>query len=521
MIGDNGRVASTSDTHPLRISSVTAEVGRIGLTFCPGKKQLYAASGSWDRDLRLDLDVVENWGASALVCLLGSAELTYLQVDALPAEARSRGLDWFHLPIADGSVPDRMFESTWTYAGERLREMLERGESIVIFCKGGLGRTGTIAARLLVELGEQPESAIEQVRAARPNAIENDEQEEHVRSIQPVSNAMYRRRVLGCLLGGAVGDAFGYEVEFDRLEEIRGEHGPDGLQEPVLNKGKLVVSDDTQMTLFTLEGLLDAVDEDVPTIVEHTRLAYLDWLVTQSGAVPGHEIVGTLGVEPVLCVQRAPGNTCISALVSGGHGTPERPANDRKGCGGVMRVAPIGLIERFDSAAAFEVAARAAAITHTHPTGYLAAGHMAATVRELVGGLPIAESAENGLRLLEAWDGEDETVDAVRSALTLSVKRPASHFEAVASLGHGWVAEEALAIGLHAALVGSDFPDVLRIAANHDGDSDSTASIAAQLYGAEHGFSTLPHEWVSALDVYSPAMICIARLFQREALGHS
>ena len=77
----------------------------------------------------------------------------------------------------------------------------------------------------------------------------------------------------------------------------------------------------------------------------------------------------------------------MSALRSGGLGTPENAINDSKGCGGVMRVAPLGLLpDHLVASQAFQLGARAAAITHTHPTGYVAAGVLAATVRELMAG---------------------------------------------------------------------------------------------------------------------------------------
>jgi ADP-ribosyl-[dinitrogen reductase] hydrolase len=161
--------------------------------------------------------------------------------------------------------PDDIFETRWTYGGHRLRRRLARGERVVLHCMGGLGRTGTVAARLLVECGVAPEDAIGRVRVARPGAIEYSGQEEYVRRCAPVPRAgeplTHSDRVLGCLLGGAVGDAFGYAIEFAGLSEIHRRYGADGLREPLLSKaGRTQVSDDTQMTLFTLEACLDALD---------------------------------------------------------------------------------------------------------------------------------------------------------------------------------------------------------------------------------------------------------------------
>ncbi len=178
-------MSRTSQTDPLRIGEVSVPKagGAIGLTLCPGKKDPAAATGAWDRDLGTDLDAVADWGATAVVSLVEDHELSYLRVEALPLEVRRRGMVWLHLPIRDAGVPDRDFERLWFSAGADLRARLLAGERILVHCRGGLGRTGTIAARLLVEMGLAPEEAIRSVRWARPGAIENDLQEEYARAL--------------------------------------------------------------------------------------------------------------------------------------------------------------------------------------------------------------------------------------------------------------------------------------------------------------------------------------------------
>jgi ADP-ribosyl-[dinitrogen reductase] hydrolase len=158
----------TSITHPLRIDTVTVGPGRgrIGVTLCPGKYDPHAVTGSWDRDLALDLDAIRNWGASVIVTLVDDQELKLLRVSHLGDEVRRRGMSWFHLPIMDVSTPDEKFEHPWEAAGKKLRSMLESGADVVVHCRGGLGRAGTIAARLLVELGMDPTKAIAEVRTA-------------------------------------------------------------------------------------------------------------------------------------------------------------------------------------------------------------------------------------------------------------------------------------------------------------------------------------------------------------------
>ena len=175
----------TSISHPLQIAVVTAGAGfgRVGITFCPGKYDRHAMSGEWDRDLALDLDTIRTWGATAVVTLLEPKELTLLRVERLGEEILRRNMLWFHLPIVDVSIPDDRFEQEWDVAGEELRSILRRGLDVLVHCRGGLGRAGTIAARLLVELGTEPAKAIANVRAVRPGAIETRDQEEFVLGI--------------------------------------------------------------------------------------------------------------------------------------------------------------------------------------------------------------------------------------------------------------------------------------------------------------------------------------------------
>jgi ADP-ribosyl-[dinitrogen reductase] hydrolase len=137
----------------------------------------------WDRDLALDLDAIRDWGATAVVTLLEPHEFKLLGVERLGEEVKLREMLWFHLSIMDGSIPDRRFEQKWETTGEQLRSILCHRLDILIHCRGGLGRAGTISARLLVELGMTPSKAIASVRAARVGAIENRDQEDFVRSI--------------------------------------------------------------------------------------------------------------------------------------------------------------------------------------------------------------------------------------------------------------------------------------------------------------------------------------------------
>jgi ADP-ribosyl-[dinitrogen reductase] hydrolase len=219
-------MARTSRTHPLQIAEVRAAgaQGRIGITFCPGKVDPapFTPGGAWQRDLALDLDAIGAWGAAAVVTLVEEHELALLQVGALGREVVRRHMEWLHLPIRDVSAPGPDFEAEWALRSEGLRARLRDGFDVVVHCRGGLGRAGTIAARLLVELGADPVEAIGEVRYARsPYAIETAAQERHVlggRAVperQPeTTEAAARDRAVGAMLGLAVGDALGTTLEF-------------------------------------------------------------------------------------------------------------------------------------------------------------------------------------------------------------------------------------------------------------------------------------------------------------------
>jgi len=180
----------TSQTHPLQIACVRAGpgFGRIGITFCPGKHDRAAHSGVWARDLDADLDAIAAFGARLVVTLVEPHELSALKVPDLGAAVFAKHLDWRHLPIADYSTPDAIFERAWLTHGREIRALLRAGCDIVVHCKGGLGRAGMIAARLLAELGMDPSDAIKEVRRVRKGAIETPSQLALVRRTAPVED---------------------------------------------------------------------------------------------------------------------------------------------------------------------------------------------------------------------------------------------------------------------------------------------------------------------------------------------
>lgn len=179
-----GRRVSTSQSDPLQIASVEAPGGgRIGVTFCPGKKDPNGLSAIWDRDLALDLAAVRDWGATAWVCLMERREFDDMHVPNLAEAVAAAGLEFIHLPIVDLQPPGAEFEALWDGAGARLHARLDRGEAVLVHCRGGRGRAGTVAARLLIERGMPAEEAILRIREARPGAIETPPQLAYVRAL--------------------------------------------------------------------------------------------------------------------------------------------------------------------------------------------------------------------------------------------------------------------------------------------------------------------------------------------------
>ncbi|GAA1877527.1 ADP-ribosylglycohydrolase family protein [Asanoa iriomotensis] len=286
-------------------------------------------------------------------------------------------------------------------------------------------------------------------------------------------------------------------MEFLHTARIRDEYGPDGLTD--LLGDPALITDDTQMTLFTAEGLIRASVAGVepPAMVYQ---AHLRWLDTQRRPGPPDSADGWLAGHAFLYARRAPGNACMSGLSAGRMGTPASPANPHsKGCGAVMRSAPFGLDPRWTVSRAFDVAAECATQTHGHPSGFLAAGAFAAITHALVvGERDLPDAVEVALGLLRRQPKHDEVTTALERALALD---RAVTPERVETLGGGWIAEEALAIALYAALAHpTDVRRALLAATNHSGDSDSTAAIAGNLLGAWRGEEALPPDWVFRLE---------------------
>lgn len=341
-------------------------------------------------------------------------------------------------------------------------------------------------------------------------------------SIEPgaVAAPQLKSRIHGCLLGGALGDSLGYAVEFDSIEAIRRRFGPEGLTDLAALEDGSHFSDDTQMTLYTVDGLVEALEWANDGVGADANaclwLAYLRWLNTQGESVPPQAPLQPprwIDSNEVLRHRRAPGNACISGLATGEMGTVYRPVNpESKGCGTVMRSAPFGLIPHITSDAVYKLSADAAALTHGHPSARQSAGSFSLLIHRLVAGDSLAEAAAAvlaGVRDLK--DVAAELPERLEAAVRCAGRGVLSPEELVLQLGEGWVAEEAFAVGLYAVLAtapGADstlspeahFRAAVALAVNHSGDSDSTGSIAGNILGAFYGEECLPREWLDSLE---------------------
>ena len=313
-----------------------------------------------------------------------------------------------------------------------------------------------------------------------------------------------KNKILGSLIGGAIGDALGYQIEFKR-----------GIKEKEYTKyenGFGIISDDTQMTLFTANGLIwretrGAMRGITALPSDAVYEAYLDWLDTQNNTNKHNNKVSWIKDVKELNIPRAPGNTCISALSSGKKGTIENPINDSKGCGGIMRVAPVGLYMRNPEYVG-KFAAEVSAITHGHPLAIIPSYVFATMIYFILNeNLNVEESLNKAMvqykEKFNIYSKENNNYFEilVKKAIRLS-KENISDIDAINQLGEGRVAEETFAIAIYSCLKYQDsFEDAIICAVNHDGDSDSTGSVAGNIMGVYLGYNAIPKYYVDNLEL--------------------
>lgn len=446
------------------------------------------------------------------------------------------GTTYLRFPIPDCGVPQSI-ESV-----NRLLDKISDFEKMdgytYIHCWGGVGRTGTIVGCLKARELQQSGSGYDALtvlrnffrdmpKSAYRKTPETAEQEAFVRAFERnarCSNEARAARVKDCIRGslmaGAAGDALGYTVEFMSWQSILKRYGSKGITRFELDgNGKALVSDDTQMTLFTANGMLMGITRGYMRGIggkpeNYVDGAYLDWYYTQTGKKKDNWNndwhYTWLRDLPELAHRRAPGNTCLSACES--ILNHQEVKNNSKGCGGIMRVAPMALvsagyfvrgkhfysIEKMD-----EAGAETARVTHKHPLGFLPAAMLTHLLYKLVP-MPVEavrkEFGQLALETVNALDNiykdeftEDKRylADLTRMAVKLAANDK-SDAENIRLLGEGWTGEEAWAIALYCALRHMDsVEDAIIASVNHDGDSDSTGSICGNIMGAIYGYEAI------------------------------
>lgn len=319
----------------------------------------------------------------------------------------------------------------------------------------------------------------------------------------------------GSLVGGAVGDALGYEVEFMSLSVIRKKYGERGIVNFELDhNGVAEFSDDTQMSLFTAEGLLNAVSTEkyhCSDMLRYISEAYHCWYTTQT--MPPLKMSRCwLTHLAALWSKRAPGMTCMSALATCGP-----VVNNSKGCGGVMRVAPIGIYsgahsKLLDMVEAGLLSGMATDLTHKHPLSTLSSIALVILVSDLITHDKVDRNKfrfivlNRVLKLMELHGLKSEHFDLltqlINTALDLA-ETNVSDTDAIRQLGEGWVAEETLAIAIFSVMrYVDDFEKCIVCAVNHDGDSDSTGAVAGNIIGTILGYSAIPKKYLTTLELH-------------------
>lgn len=330
-------------------------------------------------------------------------------------------------------------------------------------------------------------------------------------------------RIRGSLIGGAIGDALGYPVEFIySYEEIQKRYGECGITRLDTNQhwlgedeqvGKAVVSDDTQMTLFTANGLLNAKRQKSNMIYSICR-AYIEWYLTQVGKWSNKYKDCWIARIPELNKRRAPGNTCMSSLYAIYSG--REPMNNSKGCGGVMRIAPIPLYAAVDNRMgildADKLAGDAAEITHQHPLGFISAALMSHVIYRLALDIEptqdsmkhyIMEGVAEMRKQYKAYHNDVERMAELAERAIFLLDKGKTDLENIGHLGEGWTGEEALAIALYCALKHFDsFENAMIAAVNHGGDSDSTGAVTGNILGAAIGYEAIPQFYKDDLEMH-------------------
>ncbi|WP_419842220.1 ADP-ribosylglycohydrolase family protein [Candidatus Poriferisodalis sp.] len=502
----------------VRIAAVQPRdgLGRIGIAVWPAAQEPHHEGGTRARDLLADLDsdldAVQQWGATAVISLNTDQELHALGADRLPAAVQDRHMEWWHAPVPDGCAPGAGFERVWNAADESaagdsavgdhadrgravgdntvggaVRDRLELGFDVLVHCEGGLDRAATVASRLLVELGEPADDAIQRVRESHSlGAIETEEQQAHVRHCQPLSRELpsgaaeaVEDRAVGALLGLAVGDALGTTLEFclrdsaPRLVDMIG-GGPFDLAPGYW-------TDDTAMALALADSLRSCGTLDCEDLMER----FTSWWHHGEYSCTGHCFdIGTTTWESL---ERY---GCTGDLMAGST-DPHSAGN-----GSLMRLAPIVLRYWDDRAGLDRFAASQSRTTHGAAEAVDACRAFAGLLADAIAGMPrrevLARRTFSGAPAIQrvlggSWHGAAR--DEIRSS--------------------GYVVDT-LEAALWSVARTADFRSAVLLAANLADDADTVAAVTGQLAGALYGLSGIPTEWLGRV-AWKERLLDVAR----------
>lgn len=471
----------TSASHPLAIAEIrpSPETGRIGITFCPGKHQSDAATGVWQRDLAADLDRIADWGAAAVITLIEDHELEALRVPRLGQEVNARHMLWRHLPIPDVTAPGPTFETLWNHAGPDIRHLLRHGFDVVVHCKGGLGRAGTIAARLLVELGWSPHDAVRSVRTVRPGAIETEDQLRHIHSLAAGGGSASRPslaatdRGLGALLGLAAGDAVGTTLEFTPRDTVPPLTDMVGGGPFKLETGQW--TDDTAMALALADSLIVNGRLDQHDLMDR----FCTWWREGRYSCTGDCFdIGNATRTALQRYQRR-GNPVA------GSASPDSAGN-----GSLMRLAPVvlhAMAANGDDTRLQDLARQQSEVTHAAPACLDACAAFARLLELGLSGRPLPEILATAAAESAQWP---------EVAPILSGSWRGRHRPDIRSSGYVLHSLEA---AIWCVARTTNFREAVLLAANLADDADTTAAITGQLAGVVYGRSGIPESWLQKL----------------------
>ena len=312
----------------------------------------------------------------------------------------------------------------------------------------------------------------------------------------------------GCLVGGAVGDALGWSVQFMDLNKIKSKFGEAGLCDINIGvKGTAEISDETQLTLFTAEGLLryecKKWNKGVASLKEELFLAYLRWVYTQTGYINSElseSYNGYLISKTDLYARRYPSRDTIRTLKKININNLDEDLNITKGCGAVMRVAPIGLF--YNTSLSFQKGIDCGRITHGHKRGYICAGIMSYIISAIISDASIIEAIKESINELKKTNLDNELACNIEKVLEISNNSKKNDEKIIESFGRGFTAEEALSIAIYCSIkYGDNFEKAVLKAANHSGNSNTAASLTGNIVGAYLGEKSIPKKWKTKLEL--------------------